>query len=269
MKQKNKFLTISVFFIILFLLTNCFTNDKIIVKLGNAKLTDSDIKLLIPSANNSQLNYETQKKHIINNWIEQELLYAEAKRSKLKNRKKINKQVETFKKQLIIEDYLQHSLYETIQISDNELLDYYNKNISKFIASDKSAIIKNYITADKKRAEKLKNSLILNKQDGIEFVDFEDDVQIQIIKKKNIASKISQQLFSDYDKEFIGPFQQANNFIIIQILKKLNTGEQIPYIYVKETIKKALLRDKQNSLYNNLLTKLKNKNEVEIYETNK
>ena len=94
------------------------------------------------------------------------------------------------------------------------------------------------------------------------------NINQQLVEKENLTPKIEKEIFSPYNKKIVGPIKIKDGFVVIKILKKLNKGEQIPFTFVKNKIKKEILLEKRNNLYKNLIKQLRKTNKVKIYEKN-
>ena len=93
----------------------------VLISLGDEKLTVQQLEWLQPNANEQQIAGITKW------WLENELLYAEAKKRGIANKPKAKFVAELTKKK-IISQQLAANVYESVEISDQNVLDYYEKN---------------------------------------------------------------------------------------------------------------------------------------------
>ncbi|MEA3499593.1 MAG: hypothetical protein U9R41_01010 [Candidatus Marinimicrobia bacterium] len=268
MTKTNKHISPVFFISLLFLLFACSdNNDEVIASVGSKKLKHSEIEFIYPKLY-SQNNYKTQKKIILKKWIDTELLYQEAKKHRSKNNYNIDQKTKYYKKQLIVQAYLDDIVYKNISISNSEIFERYKKNKGLYIASKPIAIVINYLTNSIEESEKIKNILTLSDKAEINLLNNKYSVKQQIIKKGSVVPKVEKEIFSSYNKKIIGPIKIKAGFVVIKILKKIKKGEQIPLVFVKNEIKEEILLEKQNNSYKNLLKKIRKKNKVKTYEKN-
>jgi len=259
MINNKKCKIVGLVFITIFSFFSCnHEKETPLASVGNVALKESNIEF----ANLKNLpknQQETQKKIIINNWINTEMLYQTAKKRKLNNTEEINQKIQQYKKLLVIQDYLDSHVYNNIEITESELLERYNKNKNRYKATKNITLVINYLTNNKKDAEEIKGVLFLGNSQDIESLN-NDFVTTQQIDKTNI--------FNFKNKKIIGPIKTDAGYVVTKLSQKLKKGEQIPFSYVRNEIKEEFILEKKKNLYKKLLTKLRNKNKVKTYEKN-
>ena len=268
MIRKTKNIPFAFYILLIFLFVSCIENDdEKIASVGGKDLNYSEIEFIYPELY-SQNNYETQKKILVKEWIDTELLYQAAKEHKPINSKRIEQKTKYYKKQLIIQNYLDNVAYKNIQVTDSEIFEQYQQNKGLYIISKPTAVVINYLTNNKEDGEKIRNILVLGDKKELNSLNSKHNINQQLVEKENLTPKIEKEIFSSYNKKIIGPIKIKDGFIVIKILKKLNKGEQIPFTFVKNKIKEEILLEKRNNLYKNLIKKLRKTNKVKIYEKN-
>lgn len=268
MIRKTKNIPFAFYILLIFLFVSCIENDdEKIASVGDKDLNYSEIEFIYPELY-SQNNYETQKKILVNKWIDTELLYQAAKEHKPINSERIEQKTKYYKKQLIIQNYLDSVAYKNIQVTDSEIFEQYQQNKGLYIISKPTAVVVNYLTNNKEEGEKTRNILVLGDKKELNSLNSKHNINQQLVEKENLTPKIEKEIFSSYNKKIIGPIKIKDGFIVIKILKKLNRGEQIPFTFVKNKIKEEILLEKRNNLYKNLIKKLRKTNKVKIYEKN-
>lgn len=270
MTRKTKYFSHVILILLMFLLVKCndrIDENEIIASVGSKKLRNSEIDFVYPKLP-SQINKKAQKNLMIKQWVDTELLYQAAKENRSTNNENIEQKIKYYKKQLIVQNYLDNFVYNNIQFPESEILERYKNNKESYMVSKPTAVILSYITNDQKESDRIKNILTLGDEERIILLNSKYNTKQQIIKKDNIVPKFEKEVFSQHNKKIVGPFKTKVGFVVIKIIKIFKKGEQIPLVFVKDKIKEKILIEKQNNSYKNLIKKLRKQNKVKIYETN-
>jgi peptidyl-prolyl cis-trans isomerase C len=110
--------------------------DKILAKVNGKPITESQIKEVLdrlPANYNSVKNNPQFRDQILNTLINQELLYQEAEKEKIEKDKKVQKQIEEAKKQIVINALLEkHLKPKDVKVTDEEAKVFYERNKAQF-----------------------------------------------------------------------------------------------------------------------------------------
>jgi peptidyl-prolyl cis-trans isomerase C len=110
--------------------------DKVLAKVNGKSITESQLKEVmsrLPANYKSVKNNPQLRKQILNTLINQELLYQEAEKENIEKDKKVQKQIEEAKKQIVINALLEkHLKINDVKVSDEEVKAFYEKNKAKF-----------------------------------------------------------------------------------------------------------------------------------------
>lgn len=264
---KNK---ITFFFLLIITLYSCTKEEKkenIIVKINDAILTDVDLdSMLNDSSNKTKL-----KDELINNWIENEILFQQAKKEKILEDIEFQRLLEKSKKKLAITIYIKKLLEENdFQIKDDEVKNYYEENKNEFSLIDDFFVLKIIYFKNFQDALKFREKLIeLNwtlaenyfKTQNTEYTiktisSLRKDIQpIQLLRIVNYLNKNDISSIIELD---------ANEFCIVQLLEKYNVGEIPQLQFVFDKIKQKLTLQKQKEFFENHLKELVNEHNIEI-----
>lgn len=156
--MKNKFLSIFREVVYIFFcacLGNYFAchskieDSNIAARVGDVVLTQEDLK--------NRLTLEglapDRKSDFIENWINQELLYQEAKQMGIESTDELKWQLENIEKQFIVNKLVEKTFAEKIHISDPESQDYYEKNKSLFTVDEDEVHLFHILTKTQAEAE--------------------------------------------------------------------------------------------------------------------
>jgi len=242
-------------------------NEKNIAKVNDAVLTED----MLNSMMNDSKNKAKLKDEIINQWIEDEVLFQEAEKEGITNEKEFQKILERSKKNLAISFLIKKYLDKNeIQIKDEELKKYYDENKNEFILNDefyylRIAKFENYESAIEFRKKLIEtnwniaNNYIKTKTDKYQTKEdliYKKDLQpIQVVRIVNTME--INEISSIIDIS-------SNEFIIINLMNKYSENTIPPFEAVKNLVKEKLTILKQKELIHNYLTELLSEHNLEI-----
>ncbi|MBI5809057.1 MAG: peptidyl-prolyl cis-trans isomerase [Ignavibacteriales bacterium] len=242
-------------------------NEKNIAKVNDAVLTED----MLNSMMNDSKNKAKLKDEIINQWIEDEVLFQEAEKEGITNEKEFQKILERSKKNLAISFLIKKYLDKNeIQIKDEELKKYYDENKNEFVLNDelyylRIARFENYESAIEFRKKLIEtnwniaNNYIKTKTDKFQTKEdliYKKDLQpIQVVRIVNTME--INEISSIIDIS-------SNEFIIINLMNKYSENTIPPFEAVKNLVKEKLTILKQKELIHNYLTELLSEHNLEI-----
>ena len=242
-------------------------NEKNIAKVNDAVLTED----MLNSMMNDSKNKAKLKDEIINQWIEDEVLFQEAEKEGITNEKEFQKILERSKKNLAISFLIKKYLDKNeIQIKDEELKKYYDENKNEFILNDefyylRIAKFENYESAIEFRKKLIEtnwniaNNYIKTKTDKYQTKEdliYKKDLQpIQVVRIVNTMEINEISSIIDISN---------NEFIIINLMNKYSENTIPPFEAVKNLVKEKLTILKQKELIHNYLTELLSEHNLEI-----
>jgi peptidyl-prolyl cis-trans isomerase C len=103
----------------------------VLAQVNDAFLSETDLKMNIPEAQRDSIALD-QKEDYIRRWIQEEILYQEAKRKGIDQDETVKWQVEQAARITIIEAFLEKELENKIKVSEEEAKQYYEKNKNMF-----------------------------------------------------------------------------------------------------------------------------------------
>jgi len=242
-------------------------NEKNIAKVNDAVLTED----ILNSMMNDSKNKAKLKDEIINQWIEDEVLFQEAEKEGITNEKEFQKILERSKKNLAISFLIKKYLDKNeIQIKDEELKKYYDENKNEFVLNDelyylRIARFENYESAIEFRKKLIEtnwniaNNYIKTKTDKFQTKEdliYKKDLQpIQVVRIVNTMEINEISSIIDISN---------NEFIIINLMNKYSENTIPPFEAVKNLVKEKLTILKQKELIHNYLTELLSEHNLEI-----
>ena len=112
------------------------TGEKVYARVNDAALTESGLRALVPSDFYNTLTPE-HKKEIIQEWVNNELLYQEAVKIKIDRDPEIARIIENSKRNLLRNELLERSLSDVKAPDNKELQKYYEEHKKNFIINER------------------------------------------------------------------------------------------------------------------------------------
>lgn len=264
----------------IFILVGCQKTrepENYIARVGDSYLTDEYINEYLKHSNDTS---SLQYKLILKKWIENEVLYLEARRKQFDESELIKKQLEEVKKQLAVSEFLENEIYsKDINITDDEILDYYQTHNSEFALSE-DAVKLNVVTfKERKPATEFRADIIKSDDWNSTLNKFVEDPAYS----EMIVSTLSSQLFTQMTLYPVELWKIAQNlqknevsfpvkigafYYIIKLLDRYPKDTIAPVNLVRDEIKNRLMIEKRKKVYEDLVRSLleKYKKEIKINE---
>lgn len=110
--------------------------EKILAKVNGKAITEKDLNQVMESLPPNYKTLEknpTFRKQLLNNMVKEELLYQEAIKEGVEKDSRVQREIETMKKRILVQALLRkHIKLGSVQISDSEAKAFYEKNKERF-----------------------------------------------------------------------------------------------------------------------------------------
>ncbi len=278
-------------FVILFAISICLSScnlsvkkqaDPPVARVFDKYLYTSDLKDAIPE-NAGKSDSITLAKRYINTWVKDQLLLHRAEEVLSDEQKDFEKQIEEYRKSLLIYSYEQKLLQQKLDtiVSDSEIQDYYDSNANNFLLNQeviKATFIKiplNISGTDKvRRWSRSNDSADVNQLEKfcINYADKYDNFNNQWVYfsrlKEEMPLKIDQpSRYFRYNQNIETTDSSFRYFLHITAMK--GEGEIAPLEMVNEDIRSIILNKRKIEFFQSLETRLFNeglsRNQFEIY----
>jgi hypothetical protein len=216
-------------FIILLLFASCAKENKVdsptLARVENSALSVAEaerLKLAIPNQNYS-IN------DVVATWIDRELLYLAAKHGGLENDETLSSQVNTYRKDLFGNTFMNNYVASQISIENAEIKTYYDKHRSSFKHQNDGAKIMHFLITVDSVAQYIYNTLIQpeNSIDRKELLA-NYNVNVTTVEKGNLLEQLDFEIFSNNRTNFIiGPVKTDYGYHVIEVLGRYKAGSQI------------------------------------------
>jgi len=241
---------------------------KSVVKVNNSVLTEEDIERALSNSK----NFGKFREEFIQNWVETEILYAEAADDGILDDKEFQSLIEQSKKKLAASMYLDKILADKVKEPTNdELLDYYETKQEDFRLTDESfriniAEFNNFDKAVRFRSTLLESgwnhAVNAFRGDASLVSAYNDVVKSGYMLQPQIFSKTLYNLMPG--EVSIVLEIEPSKFTIVQLVERLEKGAVPPFEAIKEKLKSQYLVLKNKEFITDYINNLVEDHNVEI-----
>lgn len=261
---------IFVILILLLILFGCKKNKKevIVASVNQEKLTMQEFKNNFTSSEWTDLSNE-DKQIFIKQWIDMILLAQAAQSENLIN-EKVNNKVKYSGYKIKGNLFISKSLNE-IEVTEEELLEYYNININEYKTTKKELKIQQIFSKSKSKINSLKQKI----WNGLSFkqvaIEFSEDKYASnggyagFVSENDLGKEIWNKLINTKKYVFIQA-EKDDGYYLLRYYRTREIETSKSFLDVKENLKKEILKLKKEEIYDKLIRELKSK--AEIINTN-
>jgi len=251
---------------------NCRTtpDSPIIAHVGESILTLDDIYKSMPPEYSNRITRE-QHVNYIKQWIDSELLYQEALRLKLHREPVIKKRMEKIRKDLLTGELLSRYALSTemVEISEEMIRDYYEKNKREFIRDDDVFRFIQIITDEHVQSWKIRNQITRNNFLDIaskySSVAVEDPRAAPYLTQNELPAKLVDALANLKVGGTSAPIKTDMGYHIVRLLDKQDKGTTCSLAEVRQDIIDRLSTIAQKRKINTFLTELRQKTDIQVH----
>ena len=198
---------------------------------------------------------------LVSNWIDNTVLLKKGKELSLDEDSVLLEKRDVFFNDLIISSFLNLDQYPKINITNKEVLNYYNENKESFFRETEEVFLEHYFTEEPVFSRKLKAFFILNKKPNINISDFL--LESKTVKKGRTQGQFSTHIFNS-KKEIVGPITSKKGYHFFKILNRYKKGSIKGLEIVYDEIFQRLYKKKEKKLSLFVLDSIKNTEEIYI-----
>lgn len=209
-------------------------------------------------------------RNYVSNWVDEQLLYDQAKQLGLNESGRFEQRVREFSMQLAITMLLNKRIYGVpLELSPEEIKSFYDDHRKEFIASDDIAYV-SYAAFDKRSvAVAFRNSLVSGTRwpaafgeiPAFEILAVKDSVYLRESGTQGAIWNVIQSL--DPGKVSF-PIQVDSLSYIVQVLGKIKPGQALPLGYATPRIRERLTIEKRQKMYAALIDSLRSLGNFQI-----
>lgn len=246
------------------------SEKKILAIVNGKEITDIAVEMFIRNLGQQkgqQFNSEEGRKKVLEELIQQELLYADAIENSYDEDDEFLDRLDKIEEEML-KQYSVFKILDSVKISDEEVNEYYKENKTSFFreATPKAS----HILVD---SEDQANQIIDEINGGLAFEEAarkystcpskQNGGDLGFFLKGRMVKEFEDVAFSMEKEEISKPVKTEFGYHIIKITDKKEPGI-IPFDELKDSLKNDLLKAKQNFFYNKKIQELKSIYKIEI-----
>ncbi|MFC1516955.1 peptidylprolyl isomerase [Candidatus Margulisiibacteriota bacterium] len=247
-----------------------FAAGKVIVTVGEEKITIDDFKERLeelPPQFRGYYSSEQGKSKFLDQLIQERLLYLDARAKRMDSETEVKEAVDRARKNIIVAYYV-NKVLKNVVITDKELKDFYNANKNKYLAP--ARVRASHILVDtKQKADEILAKLTagadfetLAKEES-QAPSAKESADVGWFEKGQMVKPFESAAFALQVGETSLPVKTQYGYHIIRVTDKA-AQQQKSFEQVKATIREELLREAQNKKLDRMVSKLKDKINVNI-----
>ena len=244
--------------------------DKLLAEVNGKKITGVDYNLFIDSLNPQLKQYfggEEMNKEVVNELVYQTLLYEEAMEKGMDKDDEFTQVLEKTRESML-KTYALGKLLATVSVTDDEIKKFYEDNKDLF-KENESANASHILVAEEDKA----NEIYEKVKNGEDFASLAKEFSTCPSKEKGgelgtftrgqMVKEFEDAVFNNEVATITEPVKTQFGYHIIKINDK-NEGRDLSFDEVKDKIAAQVRRQKEQALYNEKITELKEKYQVKM-----
>lgn len=208
---------------------------------------------------------------LLKNIIRRQLILQQKEIADFRKEQEISKRVKEFEDDLVVKKYLQNSIGTTLQVSDEEIAEYY-KNKSYEFRSPVKVVARHILLPSKEEAEdvlkklkKIDDFAELAKKYSIDLPMAKEGGAMGTIEKGKTLPELDAVLFILKEGEISEIVQTPYGFHILTV-DKIIPAQISPLGEVKQKIRVAILQQKEAQAFNNMVITLEKGANITIFK---
>lgn len=208
---------------------------------------------------------------LLKNIIRRQLILQQKEIADFRKEQEISKRVKEFEDDLVVKKYLQNSIGTTLQVSDEEIAEYY-KNKSYEFRSPVKVVARHILLPSKEEAEdvlkklkKIDDFAELAKKYSIDLPMAKEGGAMGTIEKGKTLPELDAVLFILKEGEISEIVQTPYGFHILTV-DKIIPAQISPLEEVKQKIRVAILQQKEAQAFNNMVITLEKGANITIFK---
>ena len=267
MKKKNRLLAI----LISLMLLPAAVNAAVVAKVGGLEITDEDVSARLsqlPPQYQASYDSEAGRKMLLDQLVQEKLLYLRAAAEKYDTNAAVVKQIEKIKQRVMVGQYI-NDVFKTIRVSEDELKTYYDKNKAGFVQKEqvraKHILLKTKEDATAAKARVLKGEAF---EDVAQAVSTGPSApkggDLGWFEKDRMVPEFAEAAFSLNIGGISDPVKTQFGYHIIKVYDKKAAGPK-SFADARPEMEKALMMEKQKTRVAQIVETVKKDNPVTTY----
>lgn len=211
-----------------------------------------------------------QESEFVDQWVNRELLYQEAKRLDLDKSEELAWELELVEKEFLIQKLLERTFVEKVQITEDEVNAYYRANIEEYKVDEDELRALHILTKSKAQADLAYQEIIAGKPFETVAREYSEGMfrdqggNMGFFSRGHVIPEISRNAFRLSVGRVSRVFSSAHGYHILKVLKKRIKGEYKELVDVRDEIFQQLRVEKERAAYYELLFQLQKTTRVNV-----
>lgn len=245
---------------------------EMIARVNNGVLTEKDLNRYFPEAQKNLTSLE-RKRDYVRRWIQNEILYQEAKRRGIDQEENIKWQIDQTVRNIIVEGFLQEEAGARVTVSEEETKQYYQEHKEMFRRDQDEVrishiLVKNIAEAGLVgvRIQEGESFDSIAKQMSLDEGTKEKGGDMGYVPLSNLPPQFYEVITKLKTNEISSPINTEYGFDIVMVTDRREKGSLKEYELVKEEITNSLILTKQKKELQNLFNQLKKDASVQTFD---
>ncbi|OQX89758.1 MAG: hypothetical protein B6D65_01510 [candidate division Zixibacteria bacterium 4484_93] len=249
--------------ILFLLLLSCSNKEEPVARVDETILTEDELSQMVGYS--SEVLSSGYVKDAVNSWIDQELLYREARKRKLDRREDIKQEIEEYSRYILTEHLIQEVVLDGLEIEEDSLLDYYNRNSSLYTAQNDMVrlILLSIEDADTASSvhEKITNGVPIGRFEPFLYLS---DSSGSFFTRDELPKEVAKVAFSMGDGKLSEPIETSFGYFIIKKISSVKQGVILPFEAVRDDIHYILYSRKSSDRISSFIDSLRGEHSIWI-----
>ncbi len=250
------------------LILSCIQQEEedIVAQVNDDKLTIEELKANF-SGDEWEILTKEKKHEFVQDWIQLTLLSQEADKLGISELPRIKSRIETAEKSVKSNTLLAQKLSE-IKISEDDLFNYYKLHKSKFRKSHKEYKVQRIFITDESKLGEVRDEIKSSSFAEAAKKYSEESAgknggYLGFISQKTTNKDIWNALKS-LQKHRYKTIETSQGYYILRYYDTRTVYEEKTFLEVSDSIRKVVLENRKEEIFNNLIEELKKKSEISI-----
>lgn len=248
------------------IVTSCGTKSQpgnYIARVDNKYLTTDDINFLSIINPDGKVP-EGQLQSFLNDWVNTELLAQQAKKYDLDKDPYLRSRLEAYHKDLLADMYMRYHIYKAMEISEQEIKNYYDEHNQTFMWELDGAEVTHYFAADRDTAVAIYNILRSGSSEERQLLYQQNQPETKVVTRQDVIPEVGDAIFDTRANGVLSIVESDFGFHVIVVRQRFRAGTIKDLEQVRSTIRERLLVTAQKKHYYQIIDSLKGVVDVEV-----
>ncbi|MBS1271181.1 MAG: putative peptidyl-prolyl cis-trans isomerase [Candidatus Marinimicrobia bacterium] len=234
-----------------------------LARVNNAYLTKDDLKFLSIIDPDGKVP-EAQLKGFLTDWIETEILSQQAKKHDLEDDPYLKNRLESYKKKLLADTYIRYNIYKSINITDQQIHDYYEEHKQVFMWEHDAAEVIHYFAESAVSAQQVYTILRRGTQEEQTLLYQKNHPDTKLVTSGDMIPALEEAVFGTRANGVLRPVESDVGWHVLVVNQRFKAGTYQSIDQARDKIRERLTINAQQTHYYDVLDSLKGVIDFEI-----